>query len=549
MEISGRDPEAFKSLDVDRIMVDVIDSGCLGASQRQRDLLRFLLEEFKAGRSAKVKAYSIAVDILGRPESFDGAIDPIVRAEMHRLRKNLKQYNLSRRDYEITIPRGQFTPKVCLIDAKTKRHITVTSKRSLLLLAVLLSLIALVGYFQFQYFNSSNTSDNSGSISMKFSLEMGEITPKIEQSKVALFEQRFLAKNSSGLFVEIVNPDLADYKIRYDISWDTSSSLYKLYIKLYRYDDALVWSETKDLNADNFAHDLEKYLNFISVEWFEGWGVVHLDFYHNLKQQRLPEANLFKCVIDTTYFLVGKLTQEDITAENLLGCLDVSAVGANEEKSTIHALRAWVYLDGHRGYIKLEGESLFQMAEQELELASALHRTNFMYLSKVLLLEQERRPNRDLDKIKRILFDINGHLPDHHNLLTTQAIAYGYILGDWEKAQNIQESLSGGVKGQEVPIYHTFLAASLVRKEYQKAEEYAEKMTNVDAPIIDALMFSAYCYNNNMNIADQYKLELIAHGFRSEKAYLNFISSRLYEPKLQQTLLNVFIKTNCKIDN
>ncbi|TXI11961.1 MAG: hypothetical protein E6Q76_01745 [Rhizobium sp.] len=61
-------------------------------SDRQRDILRYLAERRLAGCEEGVKAYSIALDVLGRPSGFDAANDPIVRIEISRLRTSLESY-------------------------------------------------------------------------------------------------------------------------------------------------------------------------------------------------------------------------------------------------------------------------------------------------------------------------------------------------------------------------------------------------------------------------------------------------------------------------
>lgn len=61
-------------------------------SDRQRDILRYLAERRLAGCESGVKAYSIALDVLGRPSGFDAANDPIVRIEISRLRTSLESY-------------------------------------------------------------------------------------------------------------------------------------------------------------------------------------------------------------------------------------------------------------------------------------------------------------------------------------------------------------------------------------------------------------------------------------------------------------------------
>lgn len=62
------------------------------ASDRQREILRYLAVRRFNGCRENVKAYSIALDVLGRSSDFDASIDPIVRIEISRLRTALDSY-------------------------------------------------------------------------------------------------------------------------------------------------------------------------------------------------------------------------------------------------------------------------------------------------------------------------------------------------------------------------------------------------------------------------------------------------------------------------
>ena len=55
-------------------------------SSRNRDFLSYIVDALLEGRADRIKAYFIAVDVFGRPESFDPTLDPIVRIEATRLR-------------------------------------------------------------------------------------------------------------------------------------------------------------------------------------------------------------------------------------------------------------------------------------------------------------------------------------------------------------------------------------------------------------------------------------------------------------------------------
>lgn len=83
-------------------------SGALGKAKRQRELLHYLLAQKERGRLDGLMQYSIAFDVLGRPDNFDPSTDSIVRVEMHRLRKNLLQFNATSKTVQITIPRASY---------------------------------------------------------------------------------------------------------------------------------------------------------------------------------------------------------------------------------------------------------------------------------------------------------------------------------------------------------------------------------------------------------------------------------------------------------
>ena len=61
-------------------------------SSRCSGFLRYVVGETLAGRTDRIKAYAIAVSVLGRDESFDPQVDPVVRIEASQLRRRLERY-------------------------------------------------------------------------------------------------------------------------------------------------------------------------------------------------------------------------------------------------------------------------------------------------------------------------------------------------------------------------------------------------------------------------------------------------------------------------
>jgi len=83
------------------------------ASARTRELLRFLVEEALAGRSHRLKGYTVAVEVFGRPRDFDANLDPIVRIQAGRLRRALEHYYLVAGVNDpilIAVPKGGYVP-------------------------------------------------------------------------------------------------------------------------------------------------------------------------------------------------------------------------------------------------------------------------------------------------------------------------------------------------------------------------------------------------------------------------------------------------------
>lgn len=82
--------------------------------------LNHVVEAKLRGEEASIKAYSIAVDVLGRPPTFDPQSDPIVRVQARRLRGLLQEYyrqNRGRSGAIITLPVGRYVPEFELVEA------------------------------------------------------------------------------------------------------------------------------------------------------------------------------------------------------------------------------------------------------------------------------------------------------------------------------------------------------------------------------------------------------------------------------------------------
>jgi adenylate cyclase len=91
----------------------ILRSPDFDASERNRRFLRHVVEEALAGRTDRIKAYTIATEVFGRDPKFDPQLDSIVRIEAGRLRRSLERYYLTdgrTSRLRIDIPRGGYAP-------------------------------------------------------------------------------------------------------------------------------------------------------------------------------------------------------------------------------------------------------------------------------------------------------------------------------------------------------------------------------------------------------------------------------------------------------
>jgi hypothetical protein len=89
----------------------VLRSETLRTSEALRRLLRFLADRVLSGEADHLKEYSVAIDGLGKPPSYDARHDSTVRIQMGRLRRKLAEYYQTEGKDDpliIELPKGRF---------------------------------------------------------------------------------------------------------------------------------------------------------------------------------------------------------------------------------------------------------------------------------------------------------------------------------------------------------------------------------------------------------------------------------------------------------
>lgn len=69
-----------------------LNSTAFSQAERLRSFLSYVVENTLAGQGARISQYALAEDVFGRDETFDPAVDAIIRVEAGRLRSKLRDY-------------------------------------------------------------------------------------------------------------------------------------------------------------------------------------------------------------------------------------------------------------------------------------------------------------------------------------------------------------------------------------------------------------------------------------------------------------------------
>lgn len=113
--IKNAEPCGFGPEDVGAVLSRTIASPEFVASPRMATLLRFLVDEWLAGRAKQIKEYGIALSVFGKDPSFDPSNNAVVRVEAGRLRRLLAEYargSGADQPAVLHIPKGCYVPRL-----------------------------------------------------------------------------------------------------------------------------------------------------------------------------------------------------------------------------------------------------------------------------------------------------------------------------------------------------------------------------------------------------------------------------------------------------
>ncbi|MGH6709893.1 MAG: tetratricopeptide repeat protein [Bradyrhizobium sp.] len=247
----------------------ILSSSDFSASERERRFLSYVGEEALSGRGARIKAYSIGVEVFGRGETFNPQLDPIVRIGAGHLRRALERYYLTAGQADpilITIPKGGYVPEFSLRQqpptivapenpvASTFATVAFRGSKPWMMAAfglTLLVAILVAGW----WWNTRNTSARTPEIPRVLVEKFDDLTGTVASAAVTTGLRQEVVEQLSK-FNDIVvmesSPSATDTSVpapRFVLagSVDLSADTFRLRVRFTnRLDDSVLWAESYD---------------------------------------------------------------------------------------------------------------------------------------------------------------------------------------------------------------------------------------------------------------------------------------------------------------
>jgi len=103
----------YEREEVEQALQIVLQDAKFAAAPQMSAFLKFVVTQTLDGKADRIKAYTVAVDALGKPATFDPQNDPSVRVLAKRLRDTLSAYYERTSDHKILLKLqiGSYIPK------------------------------------------------------------------------------------------------------------------------------------------------------------------------------------------------------------------------------------------------------------------------------------------------------------------------------------------------------------------------------------------------------------------------------------------------------
>lgn len=434
-----------------REQVDTITrSGAMGSEDTALvKIFHYLVEEELAGRGDRLKAYSIALDVLNKSDSFDPASDSSVRVLMHRLRVALDLYNSSPSSandaVKVTVPLQQYRPQFIEREVaeeqpapapapeappQPKPAESATARGSVwkkwLPIGVVVAAIVAIAALLFTISGGSKVG------------EVAQLSPSVTVSfdnrdanaaALSIIEQTIDSDSDERFPIVIAEDGQGEYDLRLSVTdWNGTT---KVLAVLYDGTERLIVSQMFDANALDDEQNLTRIGYLIDQQFLSSAGYVASNFADrtDVSPERLK---IYNCFNASSLELIGQ-RKEDLAGDDLVECLDPDMLADPADKVMVLLLRARMMVKSAAGLLVAGKKYTADDARAQIAEAKKLTKDDVLLLGNELRLEWYAPDRTDarlwelVTKAQRVEVD--------PGLSLTIAMTYSYYLGEWEMAE------------------------------------------------------------------------------------------------------------------
>jgi len=429
-----RQTPAFDNIEA--IITDVKASRCFGKSSRQLRLFEYLLTASLSDKSSDITQYSVALDVLDRPESFDPTTDSIVRVELHRLRANLEVYNnTSGGDYNITIPSSSFD---VVIEPRRNALMPNWSLKSLPVLGALVLGVAAMSY-GFQSTQSSDAPMSANCSALKPNLQItyqGE--PSETQDYIGSVLRSTLSQHTGLNILDADQKCNVDAAPVFDVHYTIirQDSLFNLAIKVLDVDkNEIVESRHIVGTIDDTQKDTALYYKLVETSNGLAMPSGTLARYAASGRWSIPEAQeSYKCLVAMYDSYAGEIDQK---FETIHDCLESSVASGYAPLDNYGAL-ASSYMDQYRNQRTSDNSGALKAAEALFEAhENSWIESNEFAIAKIYY--EADRPDFNAERMEFVLAAAQAKFSTNPQVLFMTAANYGYGLGRWDVAKTLSD--------------------------------------------------------------------------------------------------------------
>jgi TolB-like protein len=517
--------------------------------------LRYLVGKELEGCGTQLKAFSIAVDVLGRDASFDPNTDSIVRSEIGRLRDALRLYFAEMADSDnvtIEIPKGTYRPAISTRTAQSKPRVPLRYKPAVLigLCVVILGLAIGAVYRNAPPDTSEALTTRLPASNLPYDLVRIAVAPftgsgsnpesdllafgVYSELSMGLAAYPWIAVVSPVNGIDTLDSTEVDYVLIGDVHWNEDTILTSA--RLVDIDDErVVWSDTQTLTAEPkpIKASVTHVTSQIASELGSMQGIAP-ELLRDRNAEGSPEnLQAFICFLQSYAYLAEPTDSRHLA---LRDCLS-EAVERFPTFGDGWAALARVYIDEARfGRNKRVGTDPWQAAKEAMDQALKYAPLRMPTLNVALILSIEA-PEQDRVAFERYSSLLLHLYPRHPYTLNNVGSRMAEFTGQWEEGL---ELISEAIDLEPDPPSSFYVTNAYRAAVWGSAEEALSSVQPLTTSTSESQLILRYlaAARNGLDSEMRVERELLAQqGLVKDDDIIMHVMHRRYVNELETALI------------